>query len=249
MPELPDVEVFRRYLDATSLHQKISRINVYSRRVLHMTSGEELNRSVVGLELSETCRRGKYPFVATNGEQVGGGRPHFLIHFGMTGCLEYFRNPPEDGRHHRALIDFENGYHIAYVNQRLLGKLGVVRSPERYCRENNIGPDVAGLSLEDFRERVRRGRGSIKTTLMNQSLMSGLGNVYTDEVLKRVFEKMHEVFDLTIERQAEVERPPDTYLLPRRQKGRSCPRCGGSVRAVKLSGRTTCYCPDCQEFQ
>ncbi|WP_455382489.1 Fpg/Nei family DNA glycosylase [Salinispira pacifica] len=265
MPELPDVEVFRRYLDATSLHQEVLSVKVNSRRILEQTSGDELMRTLPGLELTGTIRHGKYLFVRTSGTRVGGGSPHLLIHFGMTGFLQYFKNPPDDRRHHRAVIDFRNGYHLAYVNQRLLGKFGLVRSPDRYCVDNGIGPDAGELSFDEFRERVRRGRGSVKTTLMNQSIMSGLGNVYADEVLfharihprasigelddaavRRIFDEMHRVLETVIDCKAQVDRMPGSFLVPRRREGAECPGCSGRVASEKLAGRTTYLCPECQ---
>src|SRR5215217_2317531 len=90
MPELPDVEVFRRYVNATSLHQNIESVEVRNEKILGGVSARKLQRTLKGHTFESTRRHGKNLFV----ELDGGG--WMLVHFGMTGSLAYFKGPDEE---------------------------------------------------------------------------------------------------------------------------------------------------------
>lgn len=261
MPELPDVEVFRRYLDSTSLHQHIGAVETLDEDILVGISSGQLQRKLERHEFKGTHRHGKYLFGRVKDSLW------LVLHFGMTGYLQYYRNRDSAPRHTRLLIDFCNGSHLAYVCQRRLGEVSVADDVERFVAERGLGPDAfrARLGFDAFRERVARGRGSIKSALMDQGKVAGLGNIYSDEVLfqacvhpkakanklsdddlKRLFEAMTEVLETAIEAKADPRAMPSTYVLPHRQKEGACPRCGGTVCHDKVSGRTAYYCPRCQ---
>ena len=86
MPELPDVETFKRYLDATSLYQRITGVDVQSAYVLKGVSARELVRGLKGRRFESSCRHGKHLFVRTDGDLW------LRLHFGMTGSLQYFKH-------------------------------------------------------------------------------------------------------------------------------------------------------------
>jgi formamidopyrimidine-DNA glycosylase len=107
----------------------------------------------------------------------------------------------------------------------------------------------------------------LKTTLMNQGVMAGIGNVYSDEILyqarlhprtkvnaleegdlRRLYDCMQEVLDTAIACRAVPEDFPDSYLTPLRGKaGTQCPGCGGEIERIEVSGRGAYYCPECQK--
>ena len=103
MPELPELEIFRRYVDSTSLHQKIETIEVKNGKVLGGVSAGGLKRGLEGTKFESTRRHGKHLFV-----ELGDGR-WLLLHFGMTGGLKYYRDADEEPAHARVLISFRNG--------------------------------------------------------------------------------------------------------------------------------------------
>jgi formamidopyrimidine-DNA glycosylase len=105
----------------------------------------------------------------------------------------------------------------------------------------------------------------VKCWLMDQSILAGLGNIYSDEVLfqagiapqrklesldeadlKRLHARMRKVIDTAIEHGADPKALPGSFLLPNRREGAPCPRCGGTVVRTRACGRTAWYCPDCQ---
>lgn len=259
MPELPDVEVFRRYLNVTGLHKPIRDVAVRDAGVLRGISGSELNRRLKGRSLEETRRRGKHLLARTD------GAGWLTLHFGMTGYLDYFKNPSGDSKYDRVVLDFTNGYHLAFVSARKLGRVGLIKDPARFFASHSLGPDALDLSLDDFEGLMRGRRGSTKRALMDQSLIAGIGNIYSDEILyqagvhprtpvgklreeaiRRLFGRMKRVLKMAIERKANPDELPRTWLLSHRKEGAACPRCGGEVKRMRISGRSTYLCPACQ---
>jgi formamidopyrimidine-DNA glycosylase len=259
MPELPDLEVFKRYVDSTSLHQNIETIEVKDGRVLGGVSAGELRRGLEGRKFESTRRHGKHLFVELDDE------PWLLLHFGMTGDLKYYKDANEEPPHARVMIYFGNGHHLAFDDQRLFGKVDLIEDPDDFIEEHKLGPDPLDLDFPAFRERLEGRRGEIKATLMNQRIFAGIGNIYSDEILFQVrlhprtsvgrldgdaFHDLHEqiqrVLHAAIERGASPQGLPDSFLLPHRREGAECPRGNGNIQKTKAAGRTAYYCPACQ---
>ena len=265
MPELPDVENYGRYLRRTALHKSIRAGDVGDTRVLGGVSRKEVRRRLHGRRLEATRRHGKHLFVALDRNGWLG------LHFGMTGRLKYFKRLKDDPKHDRLRLDFDNGYHLAYDDQRMLGRVRLLDDPDEFIASRKLGPDALDPSLDRkaFAERLCGRKGQVKSALMDQSLLAGIGNVYSDEILfhtglhpkaqvpklgkeqlSSLFEATRRVLRVAIDKGAgtqDVEkRLPRGYLLPHRRDGARCPRCGGQVRAVKVSGRTAYICPRCQ---
>lgn len=264
MPELPDVEVFKKYLESTALHKKITGVDVLHNRVLEDITPQKLQERFIGSSFTNTDRRGKYLFVHTEKKEPS---MWLVLHFGMTGYLKYYKDEEEKPKHVRVLFNFENGYHLAYICQRLLGKVAVTSSPENYINKIGLGIDASEISLEQFKEIFDSGGGTVKSLLMNQNMIAGLGNIYADEVLfqagihpktgkkkisendiETLFTKMKYVFKKANDIQAKPEEFPRSFLIPRREEGKKCPKCGGSVEKTKVAGRGSYFCPDCQKI-
>src|SRR5215211_4100329 len=139
MPELPDVEVFRQYINSTSLHQKIESVEVKDETILGGVSARELESTLKGRTFESTRRHGKNLFVGLDGSGW------LLIHFGMTGDLEYFEDRDQDPAHDRFLISFDNGYHLAFDDQRMFGKVDLIEDLEEFVRRKKLGPDLLEL--------------------------------------------------------------------------------------------------------
>lgn len=129
MPELPDVEGFRRYIERTSLRQIIGQVDIRDDYILKGISPDDLRKGLIGRRFESTRRHGKYLFIRLDDSR------HLYMHFGMTGQPKYFEDMADDPRFDRLLITFENGYHLAYVDQRKLGRIGLVSDPDDFLRE------------------------------------------------------------------------------------------------------------------
>jgi len=259
MPELPDVEVFRRYMNATSLHQKIAGIEVHQERVLQEITPSGLGRKLKGRKFERTKRHGKHLFACVD------GKFWLMFHFGMTGFFEYFKKKEKKPPHTRILFRFENGYYLAYDSQRMLGKVQVVEDAGRFVIESHLGSDALDLSLAALKNLVRGRRGAVKTFLMNQSLIAGIGNIYSDEILfqagihpktqvknldegqiENLYGRMQEILKTAIQKKADPDEFPDDFLIPYRDDENTCPRCGGEIEKIKVNNRGTYLCPRCQ---
>jgi formamidopyrimidine-DNA glycosylase len=171
----------------------------------------------------------------------------------------------EDPIYDRLRIDFVNGFHLAYVCQRMLGEVDLAEDAESFIRGKNLGPDALDLDFATFGNIIHGRRGAIKSTLMNQQRIAGIGNIYADEILfqtglhpntisdrldekmlRRLFQRMKRVLRTAIDHHADSRRLPRTYVLRQRYKGGTCPRCRGELKRAKISGRTAYYCSQCQ---
>lgn len=260
MPELPDVEIYKRYVDGTSLHQQIEIVRVRSRRILKGISPSKLKSELQRHCFRSTIRHGKHLFVKTDNNQW------LTLHFGMTGLLKYFKNEENSGPHDRLILTFKTGFHLAYVCPRLLGAIRLVASIKNFVNDNRLGPDALDIDFGHFKRILQHSRGATKSTLMNQKHIAGIGNIYSDEILfqsnihpetksselnheqiRKIYHNMKKVLRKAIEQQANPNNLPHSYLLPHREKGKHCPRCSHIIKTMKITGRTAYFCPNCQD--
>ena len=261
MPELPDLQIFKEYIDSTSLDQKIDSIEIRKERVIGNAEPDELKRRLKNKKFTGTERQGKHLFIETD------DGPYLVMHFGMSGFPEYFKNDTENEDHQRVLFHFDNEFSLAYVSQRMLGKLEFASDIEEYLEENNISTDALKMEKEEFISNLKNKSGMIKSALMDQSKFSGIGNIYSDEILfhagihpetkvndltgdqiNKIYEKMHYALNKAIEERVDPGKMPGDFLLPHRgEAGDDCPKCGGTIKSEKVSGRTSYFCPDHQK--
>lgn len=259
MPELPDVETFRRYLDATALHQPIGKVRVGAPRLLRGITPQGLGRRLHGRALESTRRHGKHLFARV--DEAG----WLVLHFGMSGRLQYAKASGRLPQDAELLLRFANEAGLAYIAPRKLGRIDWSGAPDDYIASRGLGPDALALDHAAFRDLARGRRGGVKSWLMDQGSLAGIGNLYADEILfqagihpghavaqlddsalQALHKAMGRVLRQAIEARAEPDAMPRSFLLPRRHAGARCPRCGERLAAIKLAGRTACFCPRCQ---
>ena len=252
MPELPEVEGFRNVFALHGLHQKIELVRVLDERILGEIRKERLARELKGRSFSRVHRHGKHLF-------ADAGTTWLHLHFGMTGDLTPYGDNGEDPRFARVIFDFANGQHLAFEDMRLFGVVDLAPSPEEFIAAHRLGPDPLDerFTLREFRRIAAGKRGAIKSLLMSQDVIAGIGNLYADETLfvtsihprasvdslspeaiRSIYVAMRRVLREVIER---GEHPP-RYLIHHRDEGARCPRCGGSIARTVVFGRTTYFC-------
>ncbi|NYT02710.1 MAG: Fpg/Nei family DNA glycosylase [Methanosarcinales archaeon] len=256
MPELPEVETFRRYLESTSLHQPIQGVEVRNSLILDGLVAPDLEQALLCREFGKTMRHGKILFASLH------ECSWLVLHFGMTGCLKYFSSRDEVPHHSRLIISFSSGFRLAFVDMRMFGRAGLTEDPQRYIGDKGLGPDALQVDKETFRSRVLGRRGMIKTLLLNQRLIAGLGNLYADEALfqakihpaalacslsreriDNLFSAIGMVLKMAVSTDADFARLPDDYLLSSRHPRGRCPLDRSPLEIIKIGGRTTYYCP------
>ncbi len=257
MPELPEVETFKKYLDKTSLKQLIKEIQVLDERILNAEE-IDLKKLVKGKRFESSTRHGKYLFVHL--------KPRYLVlHFGMSGDLEYYDAIEEPPKFSKAIFHFNNGFNLAYISIRMFGKVAIANSIEEFIENKKLGPDAYKMTFEEFAEAVQRRSAIAKNVLLNQSFIAGIGNIYSDEILfrtnihpktninslsqskvKELFVNIKEVLEFGISKKGDLSTYPNEFLIPHRKKEEKCPICNNEITRFEISGRHAFFCSYCQ---
>jgi len=265
MPELPDVEGFKHALTRNALRKTIDRVVVSDARILGELSVPTFASRLEGARLVEARRHGKRLMAKLD---RGGW---LTLHFGMTGALQFVRTPDSEPSFTRVRFDFADDGSLAYTNKRMLGRVGWVEDAADFIAAEKLGPDALDkrFDFNAFRSAVSGSKRDVKSVLMDQEIMAGVGNIYSDEILfqarvdpaermdklapselERVFLETRKVLETAIARGAGseqfTERMPEGSLLPERKKGGRCPRCRSPLKVFKVGGRTAYCCPQCQ---
>src|ERR1044072_5288177 len=164
MPELPEVEISKRYLDTTSLHQCIDDVDVRNTYILKGTSARELARRLKGRRFESSRRHGKHLFVRADGELW------LRLHFGMTGSLQYFKNDKQAPQYARVLFVFANKHRLAFDDQRQFGQIGLLKDVDEFLKEHEVGPDALKIDLREFKKILGKCRGAVKSVLLNKRM-------------------------------------------------------------------------------
>jgi formamidopyrimidine-DNA glycosylase len=257
VPELPDVEGFRRELAGPLPGRRIREVDVHDPGVLRNTSAQTLGRRLAGHRFGAPRRIGKWLILPTDG-------PTLLIHSGMTGHPYYADSDVEAENYERLVVSLDRG-ELRYADLRKLRGVWLADDEDAISEVTGPqGPDALGLGLPTFREQLSGRRGRLKPTLMDQSVIAGLGNLLTDEICWRA--RVHPcrmVLDLDADELKELHAAMTGVLrtavrhgrvpgLPRWLTGArdepdpSCPRCGARLTRARVGGRTSVWCAQCQ---
>ena len=274
MPELPEVEVVRRGLADHVVGRHVTRARITGVRVArrHDAGPEDLAARLHDVTVTAASRRGKYLWLALDGEDA------LIVHLGMSGqmLVEPADAPLE--KHCHARFDFaDGGPQLRFVDQRTFG--GLALSP---LRPDGIPESVAHIAPDPFEpvydqaavvRRMKQRDSAVKRALLDQSLVSGIGNIYADEALWRA--KVHgerlcssltkPTLSAVLDRAREVMAEAlgqggtsfdslyvnvngesgyfDRSLAVYGREGRPCPRCGTLVRRDRFMNRSSYYCP------
>jgi formamidopyrimidine-DNA glycosylase len=250
LPELPDVEGFRR-VACKAAGRRIDSVDVLDGTLMRGGRGG----TIVGARFGDPRRHGKWLIFPAGDAEV-------LMHFGMTGGLDWERRNSERHRHDRIVFVCRGG-ELRYRNMRKFGGVWISkRGGERVT--GPLGPDAAGIDHERFHELLGRRCGGIKAALMDQRLIAGLGNLMVDEIAwrarvnprarvaslsRRRIDRLWDAMDQVVRESVPTGRvPPAEGWLTAARDARepTCPRCGGRLRKSTVAGRTTAWCPRCQ---
>ncbi|MEH0579720.1 Fpg/Nei family DNA glycosylase [Streptomyces sp. B21-108] len=258
MPELPDVEGFRRVLRACAKGRTIQHVEVLDTGVLHEVSVRRLRDALEGRRFTEPERHGKWLLARTGG-------PTLMLHFGMTGQLLCADPQDPAEAHDRVLFTVARDRQLRYRDQRKLRGLWLADDEFEVARLlGGLGPDALTVDRDDFDAALTAHRGSVKTVLTDQSVLAGLGNLLADEILWRArlrptsraseldeadLGHLYTHMRRTLRSAVTAGRVPprDSWLTGHRDDPHPvCPRCGGPLRRTRTAGRGTVWCPRCQ---
>ena len=278
MPELPEVEVVRAGLERHVLGALVTRVDVLHPRPVRRDAGGPAGfaAALTGRRIEAARRRGKYLWLPLDDGNA------LLAHLGMSGQL--LVQPPQAPaeRHLRvrlALEGADEGRELRFVDQRMFGGLSVSHGGAELPAEiAHIARDPLDPAFDDddFVRRVRRRSSGVKRLLLDQNLVSGVGNIYADEALWRArlhgerpgdrltARQVRELLDHAREVMADALRQGgtsfdalyvnvngqsgyfDRSLAAYGREGEPCARCGAPVRRVAFMNRSSYFCPVCQ---
>ncbi len=281
MPELPEVEIVARGVDARVRGDRILKVWFASHKQPFKTAAANQAKGLGGRVFLRVYRVGKH-IVCDLGAACGGAleesnRPpkaQWIVHLGMTGRLLVTTPDGPVAAHTHARLTLESGRELRFVDARRFGRLEF-RDLERCEAFGAPGAEPLSIGREEFAGLFHGRRLAIKAALLNQKLLSGVGNIYADEglfragvrprrlagrltraELERLRLALREVLEQAIRRggssvsnYVDADGVKGFFQLEHRvyqRTGQPCLVCGTPIRRIVVGGRSTHYCPHCQ---
>lgn len=283
MPELPEVETIARGLSKVLVGKRIKRVRTIFPGIVKQNCSL-FKREIDQRTIRAVRRRGKYLLI-----DLSGGKT-ILTHLGMTGSFLFAPNNPKgskgskgsrvDKHDHVVFTLSDSDAVLRYNDQRKFGKLKVfdTRDEAKLPELKKLGPEALDISSSEFVELFLGRKGRIKPVLLNQQIVSGLGNIYADESLhearihpaqkidlisERKLRSLHQAVrkillkaikagGSSIDNYVQVDGKLGNFQLQHKAYGREgepCRRCGARIKRIKLNQRSSYFCPRCQPIR
>jgi formamidopyrimidine-DNA glycosylase len=276
MPELPEVETVANSVDRHVRGDTIVSAWFSSHKEPFRTPPASLTDALTGRRIAHVRRVGKHIVVdleEARHSRRGAIRPaqaQFLVHLGMTGQLLVTSPQAPAARHTHAILHLESGRELRFVDPRRFGRLALAAEPF-------TGPGTEPLTVgpQEFAALFRGRKLSIKSALLNQKLLHGVGNIYADEslfrarirptrragrlrladlerlrkALQKVLRAAIQAGGSSISDYVDANGEPGFFQVQHRVYGRAgqpCRICGTPIRRIVLGGRSSHFCPHCQ---
>lgn len=274
MPELPEVETVKKTLEKKLIGLAIKGVEILMPKIIRDPNPEKFITEVTNKKISRLGRRGKYLLLYMTGEKA------LIIHLRMTGRLVYTQSTEPIARHTHVIFQLSNGYELRFIDMRQFGRIQLSSVSNlnlvKGLKDLGLEPLEKAFTRDFLRKELKRKRIRIKSLLLDQTFIAGLGNIYTDEALHRarlnpmrvantlspreVANLYHSIVEVLREGIANrgtsfrdyVDgdgRPGNYQTLLRAydREGEKCLRCGMAIVRIKVSGRSSYYCPTCQK--
>ncbi|PKP56802.1 formamidopyrimidine-DNA glycosylase [Candidatus Atribacteria bacterium HGW-Atribacteria-1] len=280
MPELPEVETIKKDLQKKIKGKKIKDVVVNVDKILEKPSLKEFIAKMDSRVIKEISRRGKYIVINLDSKEK------LIIHLGMTGILIYpydrkFVENKINPKHNHLIFTFTDDTQLVFNDVRRFGKVYLVSNINEVegIAKLGIEPLDENFTPEVFIRMMRKKKNKIKSLLMKQEFITGLGNIYVNEVLYRanmhplraasslteeeigkLFREIKFVLSEAVEFRGstvadEAYRDTDgekgkfaEKLQVYARKGKLCVKCGSILEVIKIEGRSTFICPQCQKL-
>ena len=275
MPELPEVETVRKGLERLVVGKTIQKVQVLWPKIIEQPETPIFEASLVGETIQSIGRRGKFLIFHLDHYEL-------ISHLRMEGKYQFTKENTPIDKHTHVLFFFEDGSQLRYNDVRKFGRMTIVEKGESatYRGIMKLGPEPLPDSflLADFAAGLKKSHKAIKPLLLDQRLVTGLGNIYVDEALWEA--KIHPEQPANTLRPKEIEqlRLSIIDVLNRaieaggttirsylnalgesggfqvalhvyQQTGKPCIRCGTPIVKIKVAQRGTHYCPNCQRLK
>ncbi len=271
MPELPEVETIRRGLAPLLSGRRIEEAHIEpgSERIVMRVSPRQFEQGLRGRRIQDVQRRGKYLLLPLD----DGG--WWIVHLRMTGALLYRRSGDPDEAYVRARFRLDNGHELRFRDVRKFGMMFLTGDPADAL--GGVGPEPldGDLTYERLRDLLRRRSAPVKSVLLDQRVVAGMGNIYADEALfrakihplrpaarltagevRRLHEAIPRVLEAAITNMGTTRRDfrdayggqgrHQDYLQVYGRTGEPCRACGTPIERIVVGGRSSHCCPRCQ---
>lgn len=267
MPELPEVQATVNYLRERIQGRTIVSASVsWSRSVAPITASD-FERRILNTVVREIFRRGKFVVMELAGQE----RLFLFTHLRMSGSLDVVPTPFEIAKHDRVCLELDNGKSLRFNDTRKFGRMRLCSDPAEVVGALGLEPLEPDFTPEALEASLFRKKGRVKPTLLDQSVIAGLGNIYVDEVLWKT--KIHPLtsvaslgkedmraLHVTIQRvlKEAIEKLGTDFgdgvvdggmYRPRvyGRTGKPCSRCATQIVRLVVAQRGTHVCPNCQK--
>ena len=272
MPELPEVTALAEFLRDRAVGRRITRVEVAAISVLK--TYDPPVGAAAGLEVTGTARHGKFLDVILGGEEP----LHLVVHLARAGWLQYREafaaaTPLRPGKGPIALrvrLDDGSGFDLTEAGTQKKLSAYLVRDPAEVPGVAKLGPDALAADEATFAAALRSRRGQVKGVLTDQSVLAGVGNAYSDEILHaarlspfaitdklsddamaRLYAATRAVLADAVRRSvgqqaATLKSEKRSGLAVHARTGLPCPVCGDTIREVSFADSSLQYCPTCQ---
>jgi formamidopyrimidine-DNA glycosylase len=271
MPELPEVETIARGLDKRVAGEVIESVWLGSKPEPLKSTAEEIVAALDSKTISGVRRVGKhivFDLALSNGSPAKTSQ--WIVHLGMTGSLRVSAADVPVEKHTHAILKLSSGRELRFVDPRRFGRLSVI---EKFAAP---GSEPLHISFEDFAKLFRKRKTPIKSALLNQKLLSGVGNIYADEALfrakirprrrassltqgelKRLHAELKKVLNHAIRLGGSsisdyVDADGEEGFFQSKHRvygceGKPCLVCKTPIKRIVIAGRSSHYCPHCQK--
>ena len=269
MPELPEVETIARELHHDLVERRVVAVEVRWDRTIATPAAADLKAVLVGRQILGAGRRGKYLLFPLTGAYT------LIIHLRMTGQLHVVGPEAAPDQHTHLVLTLDSGQRLFFRDMRKFGRVYVVSDPASVLRQLGPEPLSPDFTPRQLAASLAGRKAPIKSLLLDQRVVAGIGNIYADEILfaagidpRRAGGalQMEEVTSIhTAARQVLAQAISDrgsslqNYQRPGgakgqnqerhqvfRRTGKPCPRCGTPIVRVVIGQRATHFCPQCQ---
>jgi formamidopyrimidine-DNA glycosylase len=270
MPELPEVETIARGLAKRVVGDVIESVWLGSKPEPLKSPAALIATTLQLKQIVDVRRMGKHIVFDLQASENGSRPAQWIVHLGMTGSLLVCPPEGELAKHTHAIVKLSSGREVRFVDPRRFGRLSVI---EKF---DAPGAEPLDISLADFSRLFQARKTPIKSALLNQKLLSGVGNIYADEALfrarvrprrrassltrgelrrlrdslKRVLKEAIRLGGSSISDYVDANGEEGFFQLKHRVYGRegaSCLVCKATIKRVVIAGRSSHYCPKCQK--
>ncbi len=274
MPELPEVETVVRGLQAVLPGRRI--VGVRLGKTDFIDDPAALERELPGTRIQRVRRHGKFLVFDLDAANGGTGKLLLLVHLGMTGQLVTSPAEAPAPPHTHVFFALDDGRELRYTDIRRFGRIRIFSNGEHATLLGGLGLDPLEVTEAQFATGLRARRAQIKALLLDQRVLRGMGNIYTDESLwrarihprriganlrpaqlRRLYRAVQDVLNEAIRSRGssisdyvDADGARGEFQLRHRvyqREGKKCFRCKTAIRRIIVAGRSSYFCPRCQK--